>query len=70
MLTPANFGKIVVRQGTVAVVTDPHEIANVLGLEREKGLFSCKFPPKLKQISIILYTFVRSFFNIIQINNI
>jgi adenine deaminase len=31
MLTPAEFGRIAVRHGTVAVVTDPHEIANVLG---------------------------------------
>lgn len=32
MLTPAEFGRIAVTHGTVAVVTDPHEIANVLGL--------------------------------------
>jgi adenine deaminase len=32
MLTPAEFGREAVRHGTVAVVTDPHEIANVLGL--------------------------------------
>jgi adenine deaminase len=33
MLTPAEFGRIAVTHGTVAVVTDPHEIANVLGIE-------------------------------------
>lgn len=33
MLTPEEFGRAVVRQGTVGVVTDPHEIANVMGLE-------------------------------------
>ncbi len=33
MLTPENFGRLAVRQGTVAVVTDPHEIANVCGME-------------------------------------
>jgi len=33
MLTPQNFGRIALSHGTVAVVTDPHEIANVLGLE-------------------------------------
>lgn len=33
MLTPENFGNVVVREGTVAVVTDPHEIANVMGIE-------------------------------------
>ena len=31
MLTPQNFGWLTVSHGTVAVVTDPHEIANVLG---------------------------------------
>lgn len=33
MLTPENFGRMVVQRGTVAVVTDPHEIANVMGVE-------------------------------------
>ncbi len=31
MLTPSGFSKLAVSNGTVAVVTDPHEIANVLG---------------------------------------
>ena len=33
MLTPAGFARLAVRHGTVAVVTDPHEIANVAGLK-------------------------------------
>ncbi len=33
MLTPQNFGRIALSHGTIAVVSDPHEIANVLGLE-------------------------------------
>ncbi|MGR8979297.1 MAG: adenine deaminase [Gammaproteobacteria bacterium] len=33
MLTPSEFARIAVRHGTVAAVSDPHEIANVLGLE-------------------------------------
>lgn len=33
MLTPANFAKAAVKHGTVAVVTDPHEIANVAGVK-------------------------------------
>ncbi len=33
MLTPEHFGDMVIRHGTVAVVTDPHEIANVMGTE-------------------------------------
>ncbi|MHC4606350.1 MAG: adenine deaminase [Planctomycetota bacterium] len=32
MLTPSNFARAVLRRGTVAVVTDPHEIANVKGV--------------------------------------
>jgi len=31
LLTPEHFGQLVIRYGTVAIVTDPHEIANVLG---------------------------------------
>lgn len=33
MLTPSNFAKAAVKHGTVAVVTDPHEIANVAGVK-------------------------------------
>ncbi|MBN2297253.1 MAG: adenine deaminase [Deltaproteobacteria bacterium] len=33
MLTPAEFARIAVIHGTVAVVSDPHEIANVLGMD-------------------------------------
>lgn len=33
MVTPAEFAKIAVPQGTTSVVIDPHEIANVLGLD-------------------------------------
>ncbi len=33
MLTPANFAAAAVVHGTVASVSDPHEIANVLGVE-------------------------------------
>ncbi|MCP3867590.1 MAG: adenine deaminase [Gammaproteobacteria bacterium] len=33
MLPPAEFGRLALRHGTVAVVSDPHEIANVLGVE-------------------------------------
>lgn len=32
MLTPQEFSKLVVPRGTVAIVTDPHEIANVTGV--------------------------------------
>ncbi|MCQ2181219.1 MAG: adenine deaminase [Bacteroidales bacterium] len=33
LLTPANFASMAVSKGVVAVVTDPHEIANVAGLD-------------------------------------
>ncbi|MEM6691065.1 MAG: amidohydrolase family protein, partial [Planctomycetota bacterium] len=33
MLVPSQFARMAVRHGTVATVSDPHEIANVLGLE-------------------------------------
>ena len=33
MLTPAQFAKIAVRHGTTSVVSDPHEIANVCGID-------------------------------------
>lgn len=33
LLTPAEFARTAVRHGTVATVSDPHEIANVLGVE-------------------------------------
>ena len=33
MLTPQNFSDAAIRFGTVATVSDPHEIANVLGEE-------------------------------------
>ncbi len=33
MLTPSEFARVAAIHGTVAVVSDPHEIANVLGIE-------------------------------------
>ncbi|MDD7914842.1 adenine deaminase [Polaribacter ponticola] len=33
MLVPSEFAKVAVRHGTVATVSDPHEIANVLGVK-------------------------------------
>lgn len=33
MLTPAEFARMACRHGTVAAISDPHEIANVLGVE-------------------------------------
>ena len=36
MLTPRNFAKAVIPKGTTTVVTDPHEIGNVFGVEGVK----------------------------------
>lgn len=36
MITPGAFAMAAVKHGTVAVISDPHEIANVLGLEGVK----------------------------------
>lgn len=33
MLIPQEFSKLAIRRGTVAIVNDPHEIANVMGVE-------------------------------------
>ena len=33
MLVPYEFARIALRHGTVATISDPHEIANVLGIE-------------------------------------
>ncbi|WP_411766940.1 adenine deaminase [Winogradskyella sp. A3E31] len=33
MLVPSEFAKVAVKHGTVVTVSDPHEIANVLGIE-------------------------------------
>ena len=49
MLTPVMFGSEIVRHGTVAAVSDPHEIANVMGIEgvrymvKEAGKSPVKF---------------------------
>lgn len=33
MLIPSEFSKLVIKNGTVAVISDPHEIANVMGIK-------------------------------------
>ena len=33
MVTPAEFARVVLQHGTTTVIADPHEIANVCGLE-------------------------------------
>ena len=40
MLVPSQFARLAVRHGTVATVSDPHEIANVLGVEGVQYMLS------------------------------
>ncbi len=50
MLVPSHFAVAAVRHGTVAVVTDPHEIANVLGREGVKFMLDNAENVPLKMI--------------------
>ncbi|MGE5359708.1 MAG: adenine deaminase [Bacteroidales bacterium] len=46
MVPPGEFARAVVPHGTTTVVTDPHEIANVLGLDGIRFMFDCaKYGP-------------------------
>lgn len=40
MLIPSEFSKLAIKNGTVAVISDPHEIANVLGIEGVKFMIN------------------------------
>ncbi|MDD3160012.1 MAG: adenine deaminase [Candidatus ainarchaeum sp.] len=48
MLIPSEFSKIAVKHGTVGVVTDPHEIANVLGMKGIEFMIKNSKKAKLK----------------------
>jgi adenine deaminase len=39
-MTPFNFSKAVVKSGTTTVITDPHEISNVLGIKGFKYMYN------------------------------
>lgn len=41
MMTPKNFGEAVLPFGTTTVVTDPHEISNVCGIDAVKYMQEC-----------------------------
>lgn len=46
MLTPVEYSKLAIRNGVVAAVTDPHEIANVCGIDGVKFMVeNAKFTP-------------------------
>ncbi|MCK5766510.1 MAG: adenine deaminase, partial [Bacteroidales bacterium] len=40
MLIPSEFARLAVTHGTVATVSDPHEIANVMGIDGVKFMIS------------------------------
>ena len=44
MLIPSRFAEAVIPHGTTGVVTDPHEIANVVGMKGIDFMTSCKSP--------------------------
>jgi adenine deaminase len=48
MLTPAEFGRAAALHGTVAAVSDPHEIANVLGVDGVKYMVKCSISSPIK----------------------
>jgi len=48
MLTPQHFSRIAVSHGTVATVSDPHEIANVLGLDGVRYMIENALGAELK----------------------
>ncbi|MEL7564467.1 MAG: adenine deaminase, partial [Dehalobacterium sp.] len=41
MVTPGEFAKVVLPRGTTSVITDPHEIANVCGIEGINYIINC-----------------------------
>ena len=48
MLVPYEFAKVALKHGTVATISDPHEIANVLGISGVKYMIENAKPSKLK----------------------
>ena len=48
MLIPSEFARVAVNHGTVATVSDPHEIANILGVNLSLDI-ACRIlgPPKI-----------------------
>ena len=55
VISPEDFAKIASKHGTIAVVTDPHEIANVCGIDGIKWMIE-----KTKKLPIDVYVMVSS----------
>lgn len=50
MLTPRNFAKAVLPWGTTTVITDPHEIGNVWGIEGVRYMHECADDLPMRQL--------------------
>ena len=50
MMTPRNFAKAVIPCGTTTVVTDPHEIANVWGLDGVRYMYEASEGLPMRQL--------------------
>lgn len=50
MMTPRYFAQAVVPHGTTTVITDPHEIGNVLGVEGVKYMHECSEDLPMRQL--------------------
>ncbi len=53
MLTPRNFAKVVLPKGTTTVVTDPHEIGNVFGVDGVKYMHESSEDLPMRQLICI-----------------
>ncbi len=49
MMTPRNFARVVIPHGTTTVVTDPHEIANVFGIDGVKYMHDSSIGLPMRQ---------------------
>lgn len=50
MMTPRNFAKAVIPNGTTTIITDPHEIANVWGIEGVRYMLEASADLPMRQL--------------------
>lgn len=50
MLTPANFAQLAVKWGTTTSITDPHEVANVVGVEGVRYMHDAALHLPMRQL--------------------
>lgn len=53
MMTPRNLAKAVIPWGTTTMITDPHEIANVCGVEGVKYMHDCSKNLPMRQLILV-----------------